>query len=152
MKDAITFFHLIGCCWKLLESIPETKLHHFRTKKYSNWIILTVFGSQISNWIIWIKTGLKRKLTLYKSWVWVIPSKVSPNDLAETNGLSAIFSDQRETSTLYLIEITTYNHTLFSLWKTIHQNFSHICQFLVNLRPCQKDEYSILFSKKFILY
>ena len=29
--------------------------------------------------------------------------------------------------------ISNYNHTLFSLWKTIHQSFSYFCQFLVNL-------------------
>ena len=28
--------------------------------------------------------------------------------------------------------ISNYNHTLFSLWKTIHQSFSYFCQFLVN--------------------
>ena len=29
--------------------------------------------------------------------------------------------------------ISNYNHILFSLWKTIHQSFSHFCQFSVNL-------------------
>jgi len=29
--------------------------------------------------------------------------------------------------------ISNYNHTLFSLWKTIHQSFSYLCQFLVNV-------------------
>jgi len=29
--------------------------------------------------------------------------------------------------------ISNYNHTLFSSWKTIHQSFSYLCQFLVNV-------------------
>jgi len=29
--------------------------------------------------------------------------------------------------------ISNYNHTLFSLWKTIHQSFNYFCRFLVNL-------------------
>ena len=29
--------------------------------------------------------------------------------------------------------ISNYNHTLFSLWKTIHQSFSYFCRLLVNL-------------------
>ena len=29
--------------------------------------------------------------------------------------------------------ISNYNHTLISLWKTIHQSFSYFCQFLVCL-------------------
>jgi len=29
--------------------------------------------------------------------------------------------------------ISNYNHTLFSLWKTIQQSFNYFCRFLVNL-------------------
>ena len=97
MKDAITFFHLIGCCWKLLQSIPETKLHHFRTKKYSNWTILTIFGSQILNWIIWIKKGLKGKSigakVGYGLYLWKYPLIIWMRQMVEE--ISSVTKDKR---------------------------------------------------------
>ena len=29
--------------------------------------------------------------------------------------------------------VSNYSHTLFSLWKTIHQSFNYFCRFLINL-------------------
>ena len=76
---------------------------------------------------------------LYKLKIWKHPEKRTKQQ--PDNQKNTIQGDPKrcvpmKISIVTLIKklfISNYNHTLFSLWKTIHQSFNYFCPFLVNL-------------------